>query len=121
MREEARRAAAIGMIALAGFILFTVFTGRYRTKPILPELVPVFGAPFGFIFGALEVGFCLFFKARKGLLWMLAVWVVSILLVYLTASLSSDYEGLSIFSRAITGAACASALLLGIGVLKEKL
>ena len=120
-REQAKRSSAIGMIVLAGFVLLSVFTGPLRTRPLLPQLVPLFGAPFGFIFGAFQIGFCLFFKARKGLLWMVVIWVAVIPLVYFTAPLTAGKEGLSVFARAITGSACASALALGIGALKGKL
>jgi hypothetical protein len=106
---------------LGGFVLLAVFTGPYRTKPFVPQLVPIFEAHFGFIFAALQIGFCLFFKAKTGLLWMLGIWVLAVPLIYFTAPLSADTEGLSTFGRAVTGPACASAIALGIGALKAKL
>ena len=121
MHEQTKKSSAIGMIVLAAFVFFAVFTGPLRTKPFIPSLVSIFGVAFGFIFAVFQIGFCFYFRARKGLLWIVGIWAVAIPLVYFTASLSADVEGFSDFDRAITGAACASAIALGIGALKGKL
>jgi len=120
MREQTKKSSAIGMIVLAGFVFLAVFTGPYRARPLVPSLVPIFGASFGFIFAAFQVGFCLYFRAKTGLLWIIGIWAVAIPLVYFTASLSAGKEGLAAFDRAITGSSCASAIALGIGALKGK-
>jgi len=121
MREQLQQPLSIGMIALAAFVLISVFGGGAGRVPLLPSLAPFFGILFGLIFAALQAGFCLLFNKKWGLLLLIGIWAVAVPLVYFTASLRFSDAGISGADRAVTGAACASAIALGISVLKGKL
>jgi hypothetical protein len=121
MRDQLQQPLSIGMIVLAAFVLISVFGGSAGRAPLLPSLAPFFGVLFGLIFAALQAAFCLYFDKKMGLLLLLGVWVVAVPLVYFTASLRFSDAVMSGSARAVTGAACASAILLGIAVLTGKL
>ena len=124
MRDQLRQLLAIAMIAVALVVFATVFGGPLRnSQPIVPALVPVFGTPFGILFAALQCVYCGVYGIRKGFLLLPVVWVVAVLLVAVLwgGAGEPDPQAMGRLDRAVTGAACASALALGFAVWHGKL
>ncbi len=124
MRDQLRRLLALAMIAVALVVFATVFGGPLRnSRPLVPALVPVFGMPFGILFAALQCAYCGVYGIRKGFLLLPAVWVVAVLLVAVLwgGAGEPDAQAMGRLDRAVTGAACASALALGFAVWHGKL
>ena len=116
---------AVVMIVLSAFVFITTFGNRYggRSLLLIPALVPIFGVPFGIIYAVFQLGYCLCLDAKKGILWLLAVWITVAALIPLmkVGVVFRDERTISGLARIITGAACASGIALGIGALKDKL
>ena len=122
MKSQIKQLLGLGMILLGLLVLFAVMGGRYSGgRPIIPALVPVFGLEFGIVFAVFQIGFCLFFNAKKGLIWMAAIWLIAAPLIHITAFARYSPEAVSGIPRIVTGSACASAIALGISVVRGKL
>ena len=62
MDEQTKKRLSIGMVALSGFVLVSVFgTPGGGGHPLIPSLVPLFGIGFGFIFAIFSAWILLFF------------------------------------------------------------
>jgi hypothetical protein len=124
MREQVRTWLAIAMLALAVFVFITVFDSpRGGDLFLVPALVSVFGVTFGVILAICQLGYCYYFDARRGFLWILVVWGIVVLLIPIiyAGGAFRNPQAISGAARIITGASCASAVALGIGVLKGSL
>ena len=112
---------AVAMVALAGLIVVLVLGfPASGSRPLAPSLVPYVGWPFGLAFLAAQVAFCLHFDARRDLLLVLAVWVVIVPLIYLGTPFRWSSLASSGLDRAVVGAACGSALALGLATLRGR-
>ena len=123
MREAAKQIIAVAMLVVSAFVFFAVFgSPEAGGRPFIPALVPFFGIEFGIAFAVFQFAYCLLFNAKKGFLWILAVWIA------VAAVIPMVYMGLAFAHpnaipphiRIITGAPLASAVALGIGALKGK-
>ena len=124
MREQLKQWGALAMIVVASFVFVTAFGSPLtNSRPIIPALVPVFGIPFGVAFALLQCAYCGIYSIHKGLLVLPVVWVVAVLLVFLLfgTGIEPDPSAMARPARAVTGAACASALVLGFAVRHGKL
>ena len=61
MHEQTKKWLSIGMVALSGFVLVSVFGTPGGGHPLIPSLVPLFGIGFGFIFAIFSGWILLFF------------------------------------------------------------
>jgi len=112
---------AVAMIALAGLVVVLVLGfPASGSRPLAPPLVPYLGWPFGLVFLAAQVAFCLRFDARRELALVFVVWVVIVPLIYLGTPFRWSSVASSGVDRAVVGAACASALALGLAVLRGR-
>jgi len=113
------------MIVLSAFVFVTTFGSRYggRSLLLIPPLVPVVGTPFGIIYAVFQLGYCLCLDAKKGILWIVGIWIIVGALIPLmnVGAVFRDERAISGLARIVTGAACASGIALGIGALKQKL
>ena len=124
MRDQVRYMLAIVMLGLSFLVVVLVLgTKPAGQPPFIPSLVPVFGAPFGAAFAAAQVLYCLAFGMRKGLIILPIVWVLAGPLTLLGESLGIHLHehAMQGLARVVTGASCASGIVLGILVLKGKL
>ena len=122
MRDRLRQPLAIAMTVLAGFVFLTVFgSPTTNARPTVPALVPVFGTAFGAGFALLQLAYCAYFRITKGFVVVPVIWAIALPLVFLGTLKGFDEAALVAPARYVTGAACVSALVLGIAVLKGKL
>jgi len=112
---------AAGMIALAGLVVLLVLGfPASGSRPLAPSLVPYVGWPFGLAFLAAQAAFCLYLGARRDLVLVLAAWVVVVPLILLGTPFRWSPLASSGVDRAVVGAACGSALALGLVTLRGR-
>jgi len=124
MRDQVRFILPIVILGLSFFVLvFVLGTRPAGQPPMIPSLVPVFGAPFGVAFAAAQMAYCLAFGMKKGLIILPIIWVLAGPLTLLGGALGVHLheQAMQGFARVVTGASCASGIVLGILVLKGKL
>ena len=108
------------MFILGCFVALAVL--ETRGGPLLPTLKPLFGVPFGVAFLAAQLGYVIFFRVRRGWLWILGFCILRVPFFFLTSNtaLWQNPEALSGMAELITGAACFSGLLLGLLVFARR-
>ena len=121
MHADLKQPVAIVMTVLAAFVFVAVFEAPPQSRPFFPGLVPVFGVPFGLVFAAAQVGFCLLLRLKKGLVLLAVVWIIAAPLVLVFSNAGLTEHAMSTPARAVTGPACASGLALGIAILTGRL
>jgi len=120
-RESVKTGFAWAFIAVAVFVMITTLRGRYRTGPLVPQLVPVFGFVFAAVFVALQAAACLGLDMKMGLAWIAGMLLLGLLLGSFGQAMHS-YEGVAYdwTRHKIVAGACVSGLVLGILILKSK-
>lgn len=113
--------AVVFIVVGLGVLAMTMGGGKYGGGPLLPQAIPVLGAPFGLGLIATQVAFCLLCNARKGLVWIVAVCLLTLPLALLGNAMNLYPDAISGVDRLVTGPACASALALGFGTVNGKL
>jgi len=78
MHEQTKKWLSIGMVALSGFVLVSVFGTPGGGHPLIPSLVPLFGIGFVSYLQFFQFGYCYSFDIKKGFLWILGAWAVII-------------------------------------------
>jgi hypothetical protein len=113
--------SAVGMIALAGLVVLLVLGfPASGSRPLAPALVPYVGWPFALAFLAAQIAFFLHFGERRDLVLVFAVWLVIVPLIYLGTPLRWSPLASAGVDRAVVGAACGSALALGLAALRRR-
>ncbi len=124
MRDQFKPLGVVVMIVVA-LAVFAASFGHPLTnsRPLIPALVPFFGMPFGIVFALLQCAYCGIYGIRKGFVVLPVVWVVAALLALALFGRGLEPHPLAMArpDRAVTGAACASALVLGFAVWHGKL
>lgn len=121
MNENLKILSARAMAVLGGAVILSVFgTPAGGSRAAIPALIPLFGLPFGILYSVFLLGCCYYFKINKGF-WVIAgVWICVTPFYFLGSSLNPD-ASLTGLARIVTGNACVAALIIGIGIWKEKL
>jgi len=120
-KQAAKTLFAWGTIALAVFVMISTTRGAYRTGPMIPQLVPVFGTIFAILFIHAQVLFCFVLDMKKGLGWI----ALMVVLGFLGGWLGQAFHGSEPIPydwsrhRIVVGA-CVSGLVLGIQILRQK-
>lgn len=121
-REQIKTILAWLFIVVAVFVMTATTRGKYLTRPMIPQLVPFFGAAFAILFVVAQAGVCLALGAKAGLAWIAGM----LLLGYLggafgQAVFSFEAQGYDWARHRIVTGACVSGLVLGIQFLRGKL
>ena len=114
--ESLKGLLAMGMLAVAAFMLLFTFTKGFIGGMLIPRGIPVFGGvKFGLIFLIFQLGYCYYFDLKKGFLLMAIC-----LLISMPVALSAPWAGT--FARNwLIAASWLSAIGLGVGVLHRRL
>lgn len=122
MDKQPKGLLSLGMVVLSSLVLVLAFgTPGAGSRPLLPSLVPILKWPYGILFLSFQLVYCDYFRSLKGVLIILAVWIIAIPIIYLGAEFRWSPQALSRLDRAVIGASCLSALVIGIAKLKGKL
>jgi len=112
---------AVGIILLSSLVLILFFgTSAGGSRPLVPSLLALAGWEWGLAFAVAQLIFCCNMKDRKAFGIVVGVWILIIPFILLGELLRAS-NSLGGVDRVVTGASCASGLVLGFLVLKDKL
>ena len=122
MDKKSQGLLSLGMVVLSVMVLVLAFgTPGAGSRPMVPWLVSILKWPYGIVFLSLQIAYCYHFRSIKGAFAILGVWAIAIPAIYLGTEFRWSSLALSGLDRAVIGASCLSALVIGIANLKGKL